>query len=188
MSDNQQPTNAPAKGGIMDFVHEHPDLTLGGVVVIVMIIIYEVLNKSSATPPAAAATTVTGFIPTSNSSSYNSVNKGNVTSTVNTTATTTNNGGSHRAPPPPPPPAKYTTMQIRARQTVGIDKQWDATHDGVPLRSAASGHASILKIIPFGSSIQVTGSAAGGVANQTGGSTSWYPVVGGGYISAWDVV
>jgi hypothetical protein len=78
---------------------------------------------------------------------------------------------------------------IRAKTTSGPDASYDATHTGVPVRSAPSGSATIIYTVPFGGTIALsTNSTVNGTSNQKGGSSAWYQVGNNQYLSAFDVV
>jgi hypothetical protein len=117
------------------------------------------------------------YVPTS--TSFTTINKTGDT-------TTTNN-----PPPPAPTPGPTTaTAFVRARYSSASVKAYDDAHPGgVPIRSAASGTASVIRLQPFGSSITISGGQSSGSSNLPGGlgSTQWLPVAGGGYINAFDV-
>ena len=96
--------------------------------------------------------------------------------------------GTDGNPPPPATPGggggTPSTVTIRARQTSGPLATWDQAHTGVPIRSDAS-QATQIGLAPFGSVVTTSGPAiAGGTDN---GSNQWFPIQGGGYISAVDI-
>jgi hypothetical protein len=96
-------------------------------------------------------------------------------------------------PPPTPPstPPPTRTVTVRAKQTSGPNADYDKSHSGVPIHAGTSGQTPTLRLAPYGSQVQITGDAVIGASNTgsgQGGSDYWYPVVGGGYLSAWDVV
>jgi hypothetical protein len=101
----------------------------------------------------------------------------NYTSTITKTIT--------QAPGVVPAP-KTQIATIRPRQSAGADALWDKTQPGVPVRSQPSGQASVVRVIPFGTSIALLQAKLTGAVNQKGGSSDWYPVQGG-YLSAWDI-
>lgn len=144
------------------------------VMVIAVVVGYILYKKSQATvvAPAAAITSANG-IPGGNTiyNSYSSVTK---TVTGQTVAA------------PPPVVSLTHVATIRGKQTTGIDKGWDSTHTGVPVRAQPSGAAQVVSTLPFGSTIQLLQSALTAAPNQNGGSSQWYPVAGG-YLSAWDI-
>ena len=76
---------------------------------------------------------------------------------------------------------------IRAKTTSGLVAGYDKTHTGVPLRSAPSGSASTLSYIPFGSTVTVYSNDQYGGINPKVGSSGWYQVVSGGWVSDYDV-
>lgn len=96
------------------------------------------------------------------------------------------------APTPAPSPKPVVFPQsgfIRARYT-GITHTYDVQNpQGVPIRSSPSA-TSILRYVMYGTKVTVTGPAVKGGSNFGGsnsGSTEWFPVSGGGFISAYDV-
>ncbi len=137
-------------------------------ILIVLYLVYKYSQSSILAPAAAAAATPTG------NTIYNSYSTS--TKTVSS------------APAPPAPPKRSgSRAAIRAKQTSGIDANWDRTHAGVPIRSQPSGYNdSIVRLAAFGSSVPLLGPILNGGLNQQGGSTQWYPVAGG-YLSAWDI-
>ncbi|HET7639227.1 MAG TPA: hypothetical protein VFK47_10870 [Ktedonobacteraceae bacterium] len=93
-------------------------------------------------------------------------------------------------PAPLPKPVLFPQSGfIRARYT-GITHTYDVQNpQGVPIRSSPSA-TSILRYVMYGTKITVTGPAVKGGSNFGGsnsGSTEWFPVSGGGFISAYDV-
>lgn len=92
--------------------------------------------------------------------------------------------------PGPPGP---TGSEFPERASVRV-RNLHATYDrsvpgGVPIRSAA-GATKQLRLAPYGSAINIIGPAVKGGSNFGGsspGASNWYPVQGGGYISAFDV-
>jgi len=89
---------------------------------------------------------------------------------------------------------KSLIASIRDRfSQVGVHS-YDAAHSqGVPIRSGASGSSSIIGYSPFGSSIKLEGGPMAGGTNipnptkSSGGSTIWYKLANGGYVSQYDV-
>lgn len=90
-----------------------------------------------------------------------------------------------------------TTLNYPAQETVRSagSKQgaiaYDSKYSGVPIRSLAGANGSVSRFAPFGSALSVTGGPVTGTSNfgqrATTGSDLWYPVQGGGYVSAYDL-
>lgn len=84
---------------------------------------------------------------------------------------------------------------VRARFNSATTTAWDTSHpQGVPIRSAPDGNASVVSYAQYASDIQLTGVPVtggnnfnGGVTTNPGqGGTLWFPVQGG-YISGYDL-
>lgn len=97
--------------------------------------------------------------------------------------------------PPPLPTATANTgssIFVRSQFSQPGVKDYDTANTGIPIRSAPNITSGTLKTVPFGSQIQLSGGAITGTGNidptnPSAGSDIWYPVVGGGYISQFDI-
>lgn len=89
-------------------------------------------------------------------------------------------------PPATTPPTQQGLVRIRANVpgTAGYDKN---NAQGVPIRATAGGN--VTRYATFGSDVQLAGLPVTGPGNLPGGkgSTIWFPILGGGYISAYDI-
>jgi hypothetical protein len=67
---------------------------------------------------------------------------------------------------------------------------WDTKYAGIPVRSAVGNTSSFQGLLPYGSQVQIIGPAINGSSNRAVGSpqsSEWYPIAGGGFISAGDL-
>lgn len=145
---------------------------------------YVLYKHSSAAVIAPAASTASGTATTP--ASYT-----NISTIINKTILPVPSGAPGQVALTGQPPTKPIIAPrigiIRAKMSSGIDARWDSTHSGVPVRPQPSDFSgAVVRYIPFGGSINLLGPQLTGQMNQSGGSSTWYPVAGG-YISAWDL-
>jgi hypothetical protein len=105
-------------------------------------------------------------------------------------------GGNAGASTPPPPlpqaSAGNSAVTVRSQFSQPGVNAYDTANTGIPIRTKPDITSGTLRTAPFGSTIQVAGAPVTGggnidPSNPRIGSDIWYPVVGGGYISQFDL-
>ena len=93
--------------------------------------------------------------------------------------------------PPQPQPTPQQKVTVRQPASSGQTASYDSSHSGVPIHSGPSWQTPVMSTANWGSQVPVTGPAVSGGSNFPngfqGGSTMWYPVAGGGFISSYDI-
>ena len=198
MSVETVPEKKPGAKDLFNLVKKSPALmitAIGGV----LLVGYVLIKKSgSATVPSVpvvpdatnlAATTTPGGYYTPQSSYVEPVVVTVPGSTPAQSGGTTSTGGSTSTATIP-----STNLQddiVRTRYGNPTVKSYDTNHpQGVPIRSqAAATTTDTIGYAAYGSKIQITGPAVSGTSNLggTSGTNYWYPVAGGGFVSAFDV-
>lgn len=181
MSIDDQPK--PGAKDVFNVIRKSPALLITGIIGV--IVIGYILIKNSQASSGATADTSSGATTTSPGGYYTPQPYIEpITITTPTPASTQSQTSVATVP---------STAQddiIRTRYSSPTVTSYDTTHAGVPIRSApAANSTDTTSYAPFGSKIQVTGPAISGSSNLGGnnGTAFWYPVAGGGYISAFDV-
>lgn len=94
-------------------------------------------------------------------------------------------------PPSTPVTPTTQTITIRAPATSGPTAQYDASHSGIPVHAGPSWQTPTTGTLAWGSNAQVVPTPVNGGSNfpngWQGGSTVWYQLTAGGFISSFDI-
>lgn len=195
------PIEEKAHTGVKDLwgvVKKSPALLITGIAGAV-VVGYILIQKQGATVPSTAVPDGTTLAATTTPGGYYQPQIPYIQPVI-----ITNNPPSV-APTPPTVPSLPTTPAtgatipstnifddiVRTRYGNPVVKSYDTSHpQGIPIRSAPTAtNNDITSYAGYGSKLQITGPAVSGTSNLggTSGTNFWYPVAGGGYVSAFDV-
>jgi hypothetical protein len=187
----------PSGGGFVGWIESHPTLLLLIIGVAAFGVFFLKQQSAASTAATTATTTPVDTSGLTLDANGNPIEYRDVADTFITTSTTgSNNTTTNDTYPIEPTTPTTSVAYVRGRysnaQVSGYDK---ANPGGVPIRSSASGSATVLRLQAYGSAVTITSAAVTGASNLTTsasgsivtGSASWLPVAGGGYISAYDV-
>lgn len=144
------------------------------------------LKKNSATTTTTAATTAMDTSGLAKDANGNPILYRDTTDTfINTVSGSYNTTTNPTVTEHPIEPTSQTAY-VRTRYSSPSTKAYDDKNPGgVPIRATPDG--KITRLQPFGTSIQIEGTAVSGGTNFKNGSSQWIQVASGGYISAYDV-
>ncbi len=181
----------PGAKDLFNLVKKSPALLITGIAG-VLVVGYILVKKSGATVPSTATTDGTTLPATVTPGGYYQPQQSYIQPVVPTT-------------PSIPVPVTTPTIStpgatipslaqddiVRTRYGNPAVKSYDTTHpQGIPIRSAPAANANdTTGYRGYGTKIQVVGPAVAGSSNLGGsnGTNFWYPIAGGGYVSAFDL-
>ncbi len=182
------------KPGVKDLFHlvkKSPALMITAIAGI-LVVGYILIKKSGATVPSTATPDGTTLAATTSPGGYYQPQAAYIQPVVITAPATPVTVAVSSTPTTSATiPSTHQDDIVRTRYGNPTVRSYDTSHaQGVPIRSAptatptdTTGYAG------YGTKIQVIGPAVAGTSNLggTNGTNFWYPVAGGGYVSAFDL-
>lgn len=167
---------------IEEWIREHSTLVFGGVAALIIGLAFLRRNTTTSTTTAPAG----DYSGLATSGGQPVVYRDTGDTFINVTVP------SQTSPAPSNPIMHPIESVTRPRFYPGGNPgNYDQTHTGIPIRSSAGAGNNVLRLAPYGTELDLASASpiagASNFLNSPNGSTEWYAVAGGGYVSSYDL-